>query len=750
MVLSVISLLAWPLFFTRRPASDAPTVHGDSPVTAVQTVTDGVRVRLAENVLQVTAVSARAFRVALYPADQPLPEEWGTFRSAYRPFGRAKTRQTPTAVAVQTVAGVVHILRRSGSVLLTDPMGRPLYGPVQWRRTRNGWEAASEAPAGERIYGFGNASRHEPESLIKTTGTIQVKNGVSQAPFLWSTAGYGVLLHCEKPLASWRRDQRRHTWLVEEPAVDMYLLMGETPAEILQAYIELTGRPLVPPRWTFGYLQSRWGYKDARDVRDKWRLFREKKILVEAFIYDYDWFINDWHWNPKVFPSPRKDLAAARRRGIRTVLIRKPRVHGEHHAFAEQRVWIGARRRSWGDDLNFALPEVRRWWWSQHVPLVQDGIAGWWNDEAEQYYPEFFYMTLAQFEGLADTKPGYRNWSLNRAFTPGIQRLGAAVWTGDVLSDWKALRKTNQTLLNHSLTGMYYSCSDIGGFEGTPSAELFIRWMQAAAFHPVMRAHGGQNSNRWPWGYGAEAEAAIRKAIEVRYTFLPYWYSLAHDAYRTGKPLMRPVFWEFPCDRALANMDDAWLVGPSLYVAPQLSPGGRRSVYLPAGAWYSWPAGKTHRGPVVLPVRSSLSDIPLYVRPGSILPMAAVPRHSDLIPRAPLRIEVFGGANGEFTLCEDDGISYGYQSGQVARTPIHWNNQQRQLTINAVQGAYPGQPTVRSFHIRIRGTAAPRSVHMNRRWLPRSRWSYDAKAQTVDIETQPQSVRRAATVNLVL
>ena len=193
-------------------------------------------------------------------------------------------------------------------------------------------------------------------------------------------------------------------------------------------------------------------------------------------------------------------------------------------------------------------------------------------------------------------------WTLNRAFSPGLQRFGAAAWTGDIHGSWKSLVETPTSLLNWSLAGMPYETCDIGGFLDNDSPELLSRWMEAGVFFPVMRSHSDiRVTPRFPWLYGPQALEAIRKAIDLRYRLIPFYYSLAHETFQTGLPLMRPLCMEFPEDPKVANLSDEWMMGDSLLAAPMLQPDDERSVYLPAGQWYALDSnlplnGKTYLG----------------------------------------------------------------------------------------------------------------------------------------------------------
>ena len=454
----------------------------------------------------------------------------------------------------------------------------------------------------------------------------------------------------------------------------------------------------MPPRWTFGFLLSRWGYKDAADVQDKWQQFRDRKIPVDAFIYDYDWYVNDWEFNAKTFPEPASDLAKMHAMNLHFVGIRKPRVEGAHADYAKAQGW--AIPAPFGTDLRFDIPSARAWWWKDQLPLLKDGVDGWWNDEAEQTYDEFFYMSQQQYQGGRALSP-HRQWSINRAFAPGMQHYGAAAWTGDIDSTWAAFREQPGTLLNWSLAGMPYVSHDTGGFQGTPTPELYTRWIEEAVFIPIMRAHGTHNSPRWPWAFGDDGLAAMTKAIDLRYRLIPYLYTLAEVTYRSGLPPMRPLFLEFPHDQSTWSMNDEWMLGDRVLAAPVLLKGGERKVYLPVGDWFDGNTSKAVHGAQTLDLTPvPLDVIPFYVRAGTILPLGPV-LESTAEPEDPLEVRVYPGGNATFSLYEDDGDTYGYETGKFAHIPMQWDDRQRILTIAARQGSYPGMPTARHLVIAL-------------------------------------------------
>ncbi|HEY0258109.1 MAG TPA: TIM-barrel domain-containing protein, partial [Candidatus Methylacidiphilales bacterium] len=305
-------------------------------------------------------------------------------------------------------------------------------------------------------------------------------------------------------------------------------------------------------------------------------------------------------------------------------------------------------------------------------------------------YTDYSYWNVTEAALFQQVNPDARFWSLDRAFAPGLQRFGAAAWTGDTPSDWDTLAQTPGELLSYSLSGMPYSTCDIGGFFGDPSPELLTRWMQAGVFFPIQRSHSNQSATpRFPWLYGQEAEDAIQKALDFRYRLVPYYYSLAFENHQTAAPLMRPLVMEFPDDEKVANLTDEWLMGQGLLVAPVLNPGGARDVYLPRDKWFSFGTNKTTQGPQTAQVTSKLDEIPVYVRAGTLLPLGPILQYTGQVSTAPLELQIYPGRDGTFTFSEDDGKTLDYQKGAARFTAFSWNDQTKTLSWK-ISGNYNG------------------------------------------------------------
>ncbi len=637
----------------------------------------------------VSAVDKDTFHLVAYPVGNPAPP--------VSPFV-VETSELPRSAGEQSAAGgataeTSHgelVVDSSGGLRLNGSSGRAEFSAGTITAANGAVTITLAHDSGERIYGAGNAGMNTAGDLTHPSGTSAVSNGATRIPFLWSMDGWSCLVANNQTGTSWSDDGKTLTWTIPAPYADVYLSVasgGSGGYELLDAYSRLTGRAPIPPKWTLGFMLSRWGYVDAADVQDKWHQFRDRQIPVDAFIYDYDWFTNDWEFNPVTFPDPKANLAEMKRLGLHFVGIRKPRVNGANQAFARSQGWL--LDSSQGTDLRFDVPASRYWWWSHHAPLVEDGVSGWWNDEAEQSGDEFFYMAKTEWDGWHAVK-NTRPWSISRAFAPGMQRFGAAGWTGDIDSSWSALANQPGTLLNWSLAGFPYVGQDTGGFQSTPTPELYARWIEEAVFVPVMRAHGTYNSPRWPWAFGDDVLTATKKAIELRYRLIPYYYTFAAQTEQTGAPLMRPLFLEFPDDAKTYNMEDEWLMGDRLLAAPVLAQGGARDVYLPAGEWFDFNTGASVSGGQTLHLQPALGTIPAYVRAGTILPLGPVIQSTSIGAEDPLEVRVYPGQDASFTLYEDDGSTYAYRQGACSRIPMRWDDAARTLTVGARQGSFAG------------------------------------------------------------
>lgn len=569
-----------------------------------------------------------------------------------------------------------------------------------------------------QVYGAGNGV----VTLQQNQGDTHLGNGIAVLPYYWSSGGYAALAVTanDNLPASWSTaaDQSSLTWHFPGASADLYLMPAATLKAAARANAQLTGFSPVPPRWTLGYIQSRYGWTDRSYIEETLNQFRTLKIPVDAFIIDFEWYtphndykvpaagepdFSDFGWNSGLFPDPAAQLASYRKQGLHFVGIRKPRIaNSETLTFLRDKGWMPAinplAKPSYHQrDANWPNADFRAWYAEQSEPLLKTGgIGGWWNDEGESSFTNYYYWNEAEVAAFTAVQPNQRFWSLNRSFSPGVQRSGATSWTGDIHSTWEHFDKTPTDLLNWGLAGMPYTGCDIGGFFSRPeesalTPELLTRWVEAGVFFPIMRTHSTKSVvAHFPWLFGPDAQAAMIKAIQLRYRLIPYYYSLAYETHDTGVPMMRPLIMEFPDDPKVANLSDQWLMGTGLLAAPILQQGTTtRTVYLPRDRWYSFENGTPMNGDQTITATAQLDEIPLYVRAGTILPLGPIIQSTDELPGGPLDLQIYPGKDAAFTLVEDDGETKEYLKGVYRKTTFTWNDAARQLSWKT-EGSYTG------------------------------------------------------------
>jgi len=688
----------------------------------VETTSRGLLIKFIRAQVELAATEQGAFRLSVA---NHTPEPVPTTFLANINFNTSTPWQKINEagmVGIKSSGGELLMNPQSGEWMMKNAQGEVVIPPhgigesIDSGKTVEvdlGWNTNTEI----KVYGCGNGT----DTLQQTKATTKVSNGKSVIPYYWSEAGYAVLAVAtddNRPafwLAGTSGDYVR--WMFPGDTADLYLMPAATLEDAARAYARLTGFAPVPPRWAFGYLQSRWGWKDPAYIEDTLHQFRQLKVPVDAFIFDFEWYtlkpdyelqndgltnFTDFYWNPHLFPTPAKQVADYKKQGVQFVGIRKPRLGNTASlAMMHSNHWdmVSAGEKYHLRDVNFKNPGFREWYIAQSADLLRAGVAGWWDDEGEGSFTTYYYWNLAESDGLARFNPHARLWTLNRAFSPGLQRFGAAVWSGDINGTWQVLRDTPTSLLNWSMAGMPYGTCDIGGFFKEPSPELLSRWMEAGVFFPVMRSHSEIKATpRFPWLYGTNALNAIRKAVELRYRLIPFYYSLAHETFSTGVPLMRPLVMEFPGDAKVADRSDEWMMGSSLLAAPVMQEGETRSVYFPAGDWYVFGTNQIIAGNQTIDVTAALDEIPVYVPAGTILPLGPVVQSTADLPGGPLEVQVYPGKDAEFTLVEDDGATKDYMNGAMRKTTFTWDNTARQLRWHQ-EGAYAGGDIFKKLNV---------------------------------------------------
>ncbi|MFF9158039.1 glycoside hydrolase family 31 protein [Streptomyces sp. NPDC014846] len=514
-------------------------------------------------------------------------------------------------------------------------------------------------------------------------------------------------------------------------------VMVGTPARVLHTWASLTGAPALPPAWALGHHHARWGFGGEQEVRRIVAGYQERGLPLDAVHLDIDHF--DEH---QMFTVDRERFAKLpvladelRRDGIRLVSIVDPAVRAvpgnavydsgaEVDAFVRDAAGRTVRGVVWAGDSvfpDFTHARVRKWWGGLYEERLRQGFAGFWHDmneptsfsafgeatlprsarhalegregdhrEAHNVYG--LCMAQAGYAGLRELSPQQRPFLFSRSGWVGTQRYGGT-WSGDVATGWPGLRASLSLVLGLGLCGVPYSGPDVGGFDGSPSPELYLRWFQLGAYLPLFRTHASLRAGRRePWEFGAHVLEHARVALLERRRLLPYFVTLAHVARRTGAPYVRPVWWGAPEDRSLRDCEDAFLLGDSLLVAPVLDPGAdRRAVQLPRGRWYDTATEEAYEGPAQVLVDAPLSRIPVFARAGAVVPVRGADDGLELEVWAPAR-----GRTGGGLVMRDAGD--GWDEPEIARYVARRQGRRVVVTREGEDG--PVEP---SCPVRVRG-----------------------------------------------
>ncbi len=516
---------------------------------------------------------------------------------------------------------------------------------------------------------------------------------------------------------------------------DLFVFDAGDPAGFMKDLSELTGPTVLPPKWALGYMQSHRTLEDEHQMIDIVDTFREKEIPVDAVIYlgtgftPRGWNENQpsYQYNPEVFKrDPRDVIADLHERNVKVILHMIPWSRNRLPTLQ------GTIPPQPGEILDASHIDN---YWQEHVDLVNDGIDGWWPDEGDWFNLwERMKRHQMYYEGPISTTPNVRPWNINRNGHLGIARWGGWIWSGDTTSTWKTLEGQIAVGLNHSLSLSPWWGSDIGGFYPTTelTGELFARWFQFAAFTPSFRSHGRTWWTRLPWGWGLiergplesntpplesemnnpEIEPVTKKFTELRYQLQSYVYSLAWQARETGLPLMRAMWLHYPNDDYATSLGDQYLWGRDILVAPVYQQGAEnRALYLPEGLWYDWWSHEPIKGGRTVSREVDLTIMPLYARAGAIIPIDPIRQYSSQVVDEPITLKIFRGADGEFTLYDDDGVNLEYLNGQGTWIGMEWNDTELTLTLRpaAPDGSAPIHND-REFEIELIPDGERRSV----------------------------------------
>lgn len=561
-------------------------------------------------------------------------------------------------------------------------------------KTDQGWLFSLDLGAEEAVYGLGEkwSSLNKRGQFIRSYNHdalgVNAEISYKNTPFAWSPQGWGVFVHTPAPVthavgyAPW--SQRAYGLLVEDDALDIFILTGKNGAEIIHQYTELTGKAPIPPIWSLGVILSKAYYKDVPELMATAKAVREHNMPCDVITLDgRAWQDTDtrfaFEWDPKRFADfpPNQVIDNLKAMNFKVCIWEYPLVSVQNPLFAEmaEKGWLLKDKRSgeayryqWDMSafaevltplpesgiVDFTHPDAFAFWLESHKPLFDLGVDMIKADFGEQLednnmlahngdsghrlhnvYSLLYNRCVYQAaEKYSQTGP----FLFSRSAWTGSQRYPSQ-WGGDPQADWGGLIGSIRGALSWGMSGAPYFATDVGGFyKDTRDAELFVRWSQTAVFSAHMRLHGiGQ---REPWSYGSQAEKAVDQALKLRYQLIPYIQQTMQQASQTGLPVMRAMALAFPDDRLARGFEIQFMFGDHLLVVPCTQPGGEVEFYLPQGQWLKFPEQKVFSGGCVHKLTLALDEMAVFVPHGQSLPIGPNILHTEQLeqPKTGLQI----------------------------------------------------------------------------------------------------------------
>ena len=720
-----------------------------NPVTGVEQQSDGVLFKMNPGVLKLQVYTDRVVRVLYYPGSSfPHRTEYVLIH-AQRPDVSWTVRYAGDTVTLVLPEMHVSVTRSDGMIIFGDSSGKKLFADhgrtmtpveVNGEKTYRAEMFSNLWGSSESFYGLGGHQagvwnyRGEAVDISHDNTNISI-------PLVLSSNGYGIF---------WNNTSRSRfnnrflnaLYLSSEVAdvVDYFFIYGPGFDNVVSAYRLLTGDAPMFGKWAYGFWQCKNRYASQEELLGIALRYRRLHIPIDNIVQDWFWWytMGEPVFDTSRYPAPKAMVDDLHENNFHLMISFWPYFRPGTRTYEDMdrrnyfvdRTKVGGFHPA-GQALYDAFnPEARKYYWNLlDSSLFRIGVDAWWLDTTEpetegretnilvtnkvsigngaryvNMYP--LMTTTAVYEGQRSTTDRKRVFILSRSAFAGSQRNATAVWSGDVNSDWVFFKKQIPSGLNYSLSGLPYWTTDIGGFLiGNPDdpgyRELFVRWFQFGTFNPIFRVHGTRTNNQNElWSYGPDAQAIMTNFVRLRYRLLPYIYSLAWMTTSEQYTPMRALAMDFRTDVRAANVGDQFMFGPALLVNPVTEPAAAsRRVYLPHATWYNFWNGQSMEGGVARDAEAPLERIPLFVRAGSIVPMGPEIEWASEKPADPVELRVYRGADGKFTLYEDEGDNYNYEKGVRATIPFHWDDATQMLTIGDRVGRFPGMLESRIFRI---------------------------------------------------
>lgn len=556
------------------------------------------------------------------------------------------------------------------------------------------------------------------------------------------------------------------------------VIVGNSWEDLVKNYTDLTGKQPLPPRWAFGNFSSRFGYHTQEEVEKTIRKFEESKIPVDAIILDLYWFgktvqgtMGNLEWDKDTFPNPDKMISDLNAKGVKTILITEPFIlttSSKWQETVDKKVLATLKDKTpatW--DFYFGntgivdvfKPEGKQWFWNVYKQLINQGITGLWGDLGE---PEVFPSYANTFAGTADEVHNVygHNWAkliadgykkdfsnqrpfiLMRSGYSGSQRFGMIPWSGDVSRSWGGLQSQMEIALQMGMQGMAYMHSDLGGFAGDYfDNELYLRWLQFGVFNPIFRPHAQEDVASEVVYKDVDTKEIAKKAVELRYQMLPYNYNLAFENSTSGKPFMRPLFFDEPNNKELLSKSDGYLWGNDFLIYPITEKSQiTKEVYFPKTSnWYDFYSGKKYVGGTKNSVELNKNYIPTFVRGGSFIPMSKPMKNTQNYVLNDFDVHYFfdeKSENSKLNLYNDDGVTpNNFENQKFEKFDFRSKFKNNSLTIRTEYDHTFANSNSKKINLIIHGfDKLPSEIILNKKLLKNSEFTFENNLLTIILD----------------
>lgn len=721
-----------------------------NPVTGLKQQADGVVFTMQSGTLKVLICTDSMVHV-LYSAGATFPNQpdFVVMKKDW-PATPWTVAETKDEVTISTSKLKVSVARIDGAITYRDSDGKQLLQEasrkltpveVNGEKTYRSESFVSIYGSHEALYGLGQHQagvwNYRGESV-----DISQDNSNIAVPLLVSSNGYGIFWN-NSSRSRFNNRFPNYLYISSEVAdlIDYYFLYGPELDKVVAGYRDLTGQAPMFGKWAYGFWQCKNRYKTQEEILGVAQKYRDLHIPVDNIVQDWFWWDRkgEFVFN-KNYPDPTGMVDQLHKLNFHLMISIWPFFEpgSANYDYMNKKGWFV-------DKFKFAKPpyhtdamavydatnpKAREYYWNEvNKGLFNIGLDAWWMDTTEpetegqednillghklaagsgnRYVNAYPLLdTGAVYQGQRAASKQKRVFILSRSAFAGSQRNAVTAWSGDIVSDWLSFRRQVPAGLNFALSGIPYWTTDIGGFVfGSPAdpafRELFVRWFQYGTFCPILRVHGTRDPNENElWSYGADAQQILVKFDRLRYRMLPYVYSLAWMTTDASYTPMRPLVMDFRSDPRAQNIGDQFMYGPAFLVNPVTEPAAtQRMVYLPNARWYDFWSGSAQQGGSMIAAATPIDKLPLFVRAGSVLPLGPEKEWSTQKSEDPMEVRVYAGADGDFTLYEDENDSYNYENGVHATIPFHWDDAKHTLTIGDRKGQFPGMLQSRTFRI---------------------------------------------------